>query len=98
MKTYRNNWESCKLIVNFNQLQWRQDLASFIASKLNWLETRVTRSKAIQSDAMIKEFEIFTIKGDKFNIKYSNKNDIVSTSNDNLVEEYLEKRGIYGKE
>ncbi len=96
MKTYRNNWEPCKLVVNFNQKQWRQDLASFVVNKLNWFDARVTRSKIVDSASFkdVKEFEIYTSRGDRFNVKYINKNDIITTSNDNLVKDYLATKGI----
>ena len=50
MRTYKKNWSAKQLVVNFNQKQWRQDLASYIANKLNWIDVRVTRSKYVEED------------------------------------------------
>ena len=98
MKTYRNNWEPCKLVVNFNQKQWRQDFASFIVNKLNWFDARVTRSKLIEDKSVykeaIREFEIYTAGGETFKVQYTNKNEIISSSNDLMVKDYLAKKGI----
>lgn len=94
MKTYRNNWEPCKLVVNFNQKQWRQDLASFVVSRLNWFNARVTRSKIIEETNLksIKEFEIYNHEGRTFKVKYADMNKIISSSNDDIINDYLNKR------
>ena len=53
-RTYKNNWVAKKMVVNFNQKQWRQDLASFIVNKLNWYDVRVVQEqlKKVQSIMM----------------------------------------------
>lgn len=93
MRTYKKNWSAKQLVVNFNQKQWRQDLASYIANKLNWIDVRVTRSKYVEEDNT-KEFEIFDFSDRKITIKYVNKNEIVNTSNPELVKEYMTMKGI----
>lgn len=94
MKNYRNNWDAEKMIVNFNQKQWRQDLASFIASKLNWIDTRVSRSKFQDESTKIKIFEIFDGLNNKCVIKFTNKNEILLSSYPAITEEYLSKKGV----
>ena len=84
MRTYKKNWSA---------KQWRQDLASYIANKLNWIDVRVTRSKYVEEDNT-KEFEIFDFSDRKITIKYVNKNEIVNTSNPELVKEYMTMKGI----
>ena len=97
MKIYKNNWEPCKMVVNFNQKQWRQDIASFIVNKLNWYDARVSRSKKIDDSNGTKEFEIFELyseKGQSFIIRYVNKNKIIFSTNNELVNSYLLSKGI----
>lgn len=98
MKVYQNNWEPCELIVNFNQKQWRQDLASYIVTKLNWFDARVSKSKVIEKSELynnaVKEFEIYTRNGNSFKIKYSSKNKIIDCSNFEIVKNYLSLRSI----
>ena len=53
------------MVVNFNQKQWRQDIASFIVNKLNWYDARVSRSKKIDDSNGTKEFEIFELYSEK---------------------------------
>lgn len=98
MKTYRTNWEPCKMMVNFNQKQWRQDIASFIVNKLNWNNSRVSRSKQVDDYKEFEIFELFSKEEDSFKIKYTNKNDIISSSNTEIVNEYLSLKGIRNNE
>ncbi len=96
-RTYRNIWDAKKLTVNFNHKQWRQDFASFIRSKKYWNFVRCSRSKIIEKatdiNPAIKEFEVFDKYGGSFTITYKNECEIISSTDNNLVNEYLEKRG-----
>lgn len=95
MKTFNSNWEAKFLDVNFNQKQWRQDIAAFICSSKHWGKTRVSRSKIIeeQKDKTIKEFQIFNEVDDCFfSVKYYANNKILEATDMALVEEYLKGR------
>ena len=97
-RTYKNNWYPKKMVVNFNQKQWRQDLASFIVNKLNWYDVRVSRSRTIEKSSKynegIKEFEIYDSYNNYFKVTYSNQNTIISTSHPEILNEYLINKGI----
>lgn len=96
-KKYNNNWNAKKLIVSFNQKQWRQDLAAYIREKLFWPEARVTRSRNIsnkKADKGIKQFEIFNNTGYSISIKYKNDNEIIECSKYEVVRDYLEEKGM----
>ena len=97
MKVYRSSWRPCRLVVNFNHKQWRQDLAAFVVKKLNWFDARVTKVKTINGTDIfkdsIKEFEIYTAKGDSFKVQYTDKSTIISSSSNILLNEYLLARG-----
>ena len=101
MKVYKSNWKPCKMVVNFNQKQWRQDIASFIVNKLNWYDARVSRAKKTDDSNEIKEFEIFEVYseiGHSFKIRFANKNKIISSTNNELVNSYLLSKGIGNNE
>ena len=83
MRNFNNSWEAKSLIINFNQKQWRQDLAAFIRESLGWSNTKVGRSKYL-NDTKTKKFEIYNDMGNKFWINYNGKNEIIDSSNNIL--------------
>lgn len=97
-KTYNSRWETKPLIVNFNQKQWRQDFGAFIRKKLFWdSTTMVTRSKAKTKGVNlitkgIKAFEVYNGYGGSVKVEYQNENEILYTTNPDLVNKYLEER------
>jgi hypothetical protein len=97
-KVYNSRWEAKPLIVNFNQKQWRQDFAAFIRKKLFWdSTTMVTRSKAKTKGVNlitkgIKMFEVYNGYGGSIKVEYQNENEILYTTNPDLVNKYLEER------
>lgn len=97
-RIYKNNWSPQKLVVNFNQKQWRQDLASFIVNKLNWFDVRVSRSKMVEKSTKlndgVREFEIYDNQNNIFKVKYSNKNEIIETSHSDILDEYMSMKGM----
>ena len=97
-RNYKNTWNAKKLEINFNQKQWRQDLASFIVVKLQWLGVKTSRSKVIEKDFKdkncIREFEIFDDNNNSCTVKYTNKNEIIDSSHRELINEYMSMKGI----
>lgn len=96
-KKYNNNWNAKKLIVSFNQKQWRQDLAAYIREKLFWSEARVTRARMISNkkvDKGIKQFEIFNNIGSNILVKYKNDNEIIECNNIEVINDYLRDKGM----
>lgn len=97
-RIYKNNWSPQKLVVNFNQKQWRQDLASFIVNKLNWFDVRVNRSKMVEKSTKlnegVREFEIYDNQNNICKVKYSNKNEIIETSHPDILDEYMSMKGM----
>jgi len=98
MKKYNSSWSAEEMKINFNQKQWRQDFAAFISKKLYWLSTRVSRSKIIEKkttyNEAIKEFYAYNDCGDAVIVKYTNKNEIVCTSDEDLLAEYFKLKGF----
>ncbi|MCX4365085.1 MAG: hypothetical protein OSJ70_04870 [Bacilli bacterium] len=98
MKKYNAYWNAAEMQINFNQKQWRQDLAAFISKKLNWTHTRVTRSKIIEIKEdlkdTIKEFEVFSTSYGTITIQYTSKNKIISSTNEELINEYFAIKGF----
>lgn len=95
MKNFNSSWQAKTLKVNFNQKQWRQDIAAFIRDCNLWPSARVTRSKTISGEKSnsIKEFRIFDESNNQsFNIQYRGENQILESSNTVLTEEYLRSR------
>ena len=94
-RIYKNSWSSKKNVVNFNQKQWRQDLAAFIEERLKWNNVRVTRSKSINTDKntanLIKKFEIYSLNNSCV-VEYKDENKIIFTSYPELLNEYISKR------
>lgn len=97
-RIYKNNWSPQKLVVSFNQKQWRQDLASFIVNKLNWFDVRVSRSKMVEKSTKlndgVREFEIYDNQNNILKVKYSNKNEIIETSHSDILDEYMSMKGM----
>lgn len=94
MKNYNSSWEAKTLKVNFNQKQWRQDIAAWIRDCNLWPSARVTRSKIVseENNKVIKEFKIFNENDSCFCVQYSGENKILNSSNSVLTEEYLKGR------
>lgn len=94
MRTLSSNWKAEALLINFNQKQWRQDIAYFIGKCKNWYNPRVTYAKTLKDHnaKKVKEFNIFNEQGEKFFVQFSNKNNIIDCSDDILVKEYLKGR------
>lgn len=86
------------MTINFNQKQWRQDLAAFISKKRFWFQTQVTRSKTIEKKTKyndsVKEFSIYNRHGGEEIVRYVNQNQIVYTTNEDLLTEYYETKGF----
>ena len=94
-KKYSSNWDAQKLTINFNQKQWRQDLAAFIKEKKFWNVTRVTRARVVSdvsSEQGIKYFEVYNLCGSSIRVVYANENEIVSSDEQELVKKYIEER------
>lgn len=93
MKKYNSNWLAKEMEVDFNQKQYRQDLAAYVSKSKFWYPTRVTRSRTVQqgnnSSECIKEFLIYNGVGGEIVIRYTNKNEIIYTTNEKILEEYL---------
>lgn len=98
MKRYNAYWNAAEMQINFNQKQWRQDLAAFIGKKMNWTRTRVTRSRIIDENKnlkdTIKEFEVFSTSYGTIIIQYASKNKIISSTNEEIVKEYFLQKGF----
>jgi len=97
-KVYHNIWDAKELTINFNHKQWRQDFASFIRRKKYWSFVRCSRSKVVEksedNEFTKKSFEVFNNYGGSFQVTYMNENEVISSTDSNLVDEYLSKRGI----
>lgn len=99
-KKYNNNWGARKLIVNFNQKQWRQDLAAYINEHLYWNgKVRVTRSRVTKRNSSIylkgrKQFYVYNNIGDEVIVTYDNENKVIDTTHRELIENYLKGRNI----
>ena len=90
-RCYQNSWEAKKNIVNFNQKQWRQDLAYFVSLKKQWNDVHVSRTKLVDNG---KKFEIFDYHNNSITIIYQDKNKIKSDSSYDLIREYLSAKGM----
>lgn len=96
-KKYNSNWDAKRLIVSFNQKQWRQDFAAFVREKKFWNITRVTRSIAISNNPLdrgIKSFEVYNQYGGSVKVTYQDDNKIISSTDEELIKKYLEERGM----
>lgn len=96
-KKYNYSWNAKKISINFNEKQWRQDLAFFIKEKQFWDITKVTRSKAINSNPLdrgIKSFEVYDQCGHSIKVIYKNEREIVSATDLDLIQKYFIERRI----
>ena len=96
-KKYNSNWDAKRLVVSFNQKQWRQDFAAFVREKKFWSITRVTRSRAISNNPLdrgIKSFEVYDRYGESVIVTYQDDNKIISSTDEELIKKYLEERGM----
>lgn len=94
-KKYNSSWSAKKLTINFNQKQWRQDLAAFIQQKKYWSNVKVTRSKSVTNNVFCKGsrfFEIYDGLGNSINIQYKNQNEIEFSNELDLLNEYINSR------
>lgn len=92
-----NNWPAKQMKINFNQKQWRQDLASFIHDKFFWPATRVTKSRVISGRRTadeVKEFQIYNSNGIDITIRYKHQNKILYSSDKEITKKYFESRRI----
>lgn len=92
-----NSWIAKKLSINFNQKQWRQDLASFIHDKLFWPATRVTKTKIISGRRTaneIREFQVYNSNGINITIRYKHQNQILYSSDREVIKQYFESRRV----
>lgn len=81
--------------INFNQKQWRQDLASFIHDKLFWPATRVTKARIIsggRTSNEIREFQVYNSNGINVTIRYKHQNNILYASDKEVIEKYFDSR------
>lgn len=98
MRKYSGSWDAEEMTINFNQKQYRQDLAAFISKKRFWFHTRVSRSRTVEkktnyNDA-VKEFSIYNAHGGEEIVRYMNRNEIVYTTNEQLLSEYYTLKGF----
>lgn len=96
-KKYNSSWYAKKLIVDFNQKQWRQDFASFVKEKKLWDIVKVTRAKSVSnkpSERGIKCFEIFNNYGGNIIVTFLDNNKIIKSTDDEIMKEYLSAKGI----
>lgn len=100
MRKYNNNWAAKRLTINFNQKQWRQDLAAYVNDHLYWMgKVMVTRSRALEKNSSIyvkgrKQFTIYNNVGGEVIVTYENENQIISTTHQELLNKYFEERGM----
>lgn len=98
VRKYSGSWNAEEMQINFNQKQWRQDLAAFVGKKRYWLQTRVSRSRTIEKKSnyneAIKEFSIYDAYGGEEIVRYTNKNEIIHTTNEQLLLEYYNLKGL----
>lgn len=96
-KKYSSNWDAKRLIVSFNQKQWRQDFAAFVREKKFWDITRVTRSKSISNNPLdrgIKSFEVYNQYGGSVKVTYQDDNKIINSTDDEIIRKYLQEKGM----
>ncbi len=96
-KKYSSNWDAKRLIVSFNQKQWRQDFASFVREKKFWDITRVTRSRSISNNPLdrgIKSFEVYNQYGGSVKVTYQDDNKIIDSTDDEIIRKYLQEKGV----
>ena len=93
----RSIWNAKKMVVNFNFKEWRQDFAAYVQEKKYWHETRVTRAKVLDNkfyNKSIKNFEVFNRYGGSVKVSFKNKNEIIDSNEQELINQYLEERRV----
>lgn len=97
-RKYSSTWKTKSLTIDFAQKQWRQDFGEFIRTKLFWDgTTRITRAKIIDEGnnlEKIKKFEVYNAYGNSVTVKFKNQNEVLYADRQELLNEYLEKRGV----
>lgn len=93
-KKYNRSWVAKKIVIDFNQKQWRQDLGAFISLKKYWYFAKVTRSRIVDRLSNVKSFEIYNQHGDSFCITYRDKNKVIDCSDKELVQKYFEEKNM----
>lgn len=87
-----SSWYAKKMTINFNQKQWRQDLAEYLRRRLFWDgTTRVTRTK---KTATYKQFEVYDQFGGEVVIRYQHDNQVVHTTHQTLIDDYFKERSV----
>lgn len=90
-RRYNSSWSAKRITVNFNEKQWRQDLASFIQKNLQWAGVKVSRA----SKGDIKSFRIFSSIGGEVKVSFKNENEIIECSNKEIIKKYFSERSAY---
>ncbi len=93
-KKYNRSWVAKKIVIDFNQKQWRQDIGAFISEKRYWFFAKVTRSKMLDRVTNTKTFEIYNKHGVSFYITYQGQNKVVDCSDKDLVQKYFEDKNM----
>lgn len=94
-KKYNNRWNAKKMTVNFNQKQWRQDLAAFIQRKKYWKYAIVTRSKTVSNNVFDKGsryFEVYDGFGNNIFVQYKDQCKVEVSNEMDLILEYLDSK------
>ncbi len=97
-KKYNNTWNCKKMNIDFTQKQWRQDFAAFVREKLFWDMAMCTRAIVVNGNDKknkIKEFNVYNNIGRSVSVKFCNNNKIISSSDPNLIENYLQERNVF---
>lgn len=92
-----NNWPAKKMNINFNQKQWRQDLAMFVHDNLFWPATRVTKSRIIsgrRTSNEIREFQVYNSNGISVTVRYKQQDKILYSSDKEIIKKYFESRRV----
>lgn len=90
-----SSWPAKQMKINFNQKQWRQDLASFVHDKLFWPATRVTKARIISGRRTadeVREFQIYNSNGIDVTVRYKHQNKILYSSDQEIIKKYFENR------
>ena len=99
-KTYNTNWLAKPLSINFNQKQWRQDLAAYVREHLFWGITKVSRAKCFNGPDLYskikgaKTFYIYNDVGGQVIVHFEEDNKILDTTHEDLIKKYFEERGV----
>ncbi len=99
IKTHNTSWKVKKVIINFNQKQWRQDFGAYVRDKLNWYGiVKVSKAnKVLDIDTKAKSsktFEVYNDNGNSVVVHFQNNNEIIGSTNETLVKQYFKERGL----